>query len=105
MRSIYRGDIADGERKVKNSPIQGTAAEIAKMAMIKIYEDPFITATGTKMLIQVNDEFVFEVPKELEHDKEFNQRIMDLMAHPFDFDLAVPLETSGKYGDNWLECK
>ena len=38
-------------------------------------------------------------------DEDFNNRIKYLMMHPFDFELAVPLETSSKYGDNWLECK
>ena len=105
LRSFNRIDISGGERKVKNSPIQGTAAEIAREAMIKIYEDKYITNSGAKMLVQVHDEVVLEVPEEFEHEPEFNDRLTALMAHPFDFDLAVPLETSGKYGDNWLECK
>ena len=46
-----------------------------------------------------------EVPEEFEHDTKFNQKITNLMMHPFDFNLEVPLETSSKYGDNWLECK
>jgi len=105
LSSNFSSDVSQAERKVKNSPIQGTAADITKMAMIKIWEDPLITASGAKMVVQVHDEIVFEVPEEFVEDKEFNERIRDLMAHPFDFDLAVPLETSGKYGDNWLECK
>jgi len=105
LRSIYKGDVADGERKVKNSPIQGTAAEIAREAMIKIYENDYVYNAGVRMLVQVHDEIVFEVPNEFVESEEFNNRIKDLMMHPFDFDLAVPLETSSKYGDNWLECK
>ncbi len=105
LRSNVGADIAQAERKVKNSPIQGTAADITKMAMVRIWEDDFIANAGAKMVIQVHDEIVFEVPDEYVDDKEFNDRIRDLMMHPFDFDLAVPLETSSKYGDNWLECK
>jgi DNA polymerase-1 len=105
FRSLAKGDVAEAERKVKNSPIQGTAAEIAKMAMIKIYEDDYLTNCGLKMLIQVHDEIVFDVPSVYREDQKFNNRLTELMAHPFDFDLAVPLETSSKYGDNWLECK
>ena len=105
LKSMFKEDVADAERKVKNSPIQGTAADIAKMAMIRLYEDSFLTASGAKMLIQVHDEVVFEVPEEYVEDKEFNDRISDLMMHPFDFDLEVPLETTSKYGDNWMECK
>ena len=103
--SMNDAEVSQGERLVKNSPIQGTAADITKMAMIKIYEDPVITASGIKMLIQVHDEIVFQVPKELEHNEQINKRIQRIMSHPFDFNLAVPLETSSKYGDNWLECK
>tara|TARA_B100000131_G_scaffold166520_2_gene161012 strand:+ start:10928 stop:12817 length:1890 start_codon:yes stop_codon:yes gene_type:complete len=105
LSSRVGSDQAQAERKVKNSPIQGSAADITKMAMVRIWEDPLITASGTRMVIQVHDEIVFEVPDEYVDDKEFNDRIRDLMMHPFDFDLAVPLETSSKYGDNWLECK
>ena len=105
LRSPYPSDVAQGERLVKNSPIQGTAADITKMAMIRLYEDPVITASGVKMLIQVHDEIVFQVPRELEGNEQVNNRIQQIMGHPFDFDLEVPLETSSKYGDNWLECK
>jgi len=105
LKAFSRMDISDGERKVKNSPIQGTAAEIAREAMIKIYEDKYITNSGAKMLVQVHDEIVLEVPEEFEHEPEFNNRLTELMAHPFDFDLEVPLETTSKYGDTWLECK
>ena len=103
--SMNDTEVSQGERLVKNSPIQGTAADITKMAMIKLYEDPVITASGIKMLIQVHDEVVFQVPKELEYNEQINNRIQRIMSHPFEFDLAVPLETSSKYGDNWLECK
>lgn len=73
--------------------------------MIKIYENDYVYNAGVRMLVQVHDEIVFEVPNEFVESEEFNNRIKDLMMHPFDFDLAVPLETSSKYGDNWLECK
>jgi len=105
LRSPVSNERAGSERQVKNSPIQGTAAEITKMAMIRIYEDPLITAAGVKMLIQVHDEIVMEVPKEVSLDTEFNDRIKKLMRSPFDFELRVPLNTSGQYGDNWLKAK
>jgi len=105
LRSNISSDRGDAERKVKNSPIQGSAADITKMAMIRLWEDPLVEASGAKMAIQVHDEIVFEVPEEFVDDEEFNTRIEELMAHPFSFELAVPLETSGKYGSNWAECK
>jgi len=105
LRSRLGGDIAQAERKVKNSPIQGSAADITKMAMVRIWEDPLVEKSGTRMIIQVHDEIVFEVPNEWADDMDLNNRIGELMAHPFYFDLDVPLETTSKYGDNWLECK
>jgi len=93
------------ERKVKNTPIQGTAADICKMAMIKMYTDPLITNSGICMVSQVHDEVVFEVPENVEHDREVNNRISEIMSLPFGKALRVPLETSGSYGNNWKETK
>lgn len=105
IRSSIKSERAQAERRVKNSPIQGTAADITKLAMIKLYEDTLIHNLGVKLLLQIHDEVVMEVPKEIINNEEFNKRVVDLMMHPFPFDLAVPLETSSKYGSNWLECK
>lgn len=103
--SYLGGDRSQAERLVKNSPIQGSAADIARSAMIKIYEDQDIANTGTRMLIQVHDEIVFEVPNEFKNDVEFNERLRQHMAHPFEFDLKVPLGVSGKYSETWKGCK
>jgi DNA polymerase-1 len=105
LHSNSNRDRSDAERQVKNSPIQGSAADITRLAMIRLWEDPLIEMSGTKMLIQVHDEIVFSVPDEFVDNVEFNQRVVELMTHPFDFDLIVPLETSSKYGENWKECK
>lgn len=106
INSSIRSERSEAERKVKNTPIQGTASEIVKMAMIRIYEDPLITASGTRMLIQVHDEIVFEMPDAVINDREVNERIGQHMGHPFQsFDLRVPLDTAGKSGSNWYECK
>tara|TARA_Y100000114_G_scaffold157286_1_gene188898 strand:- start:2989 stop:4887 length:1899 start_codon:yes stop_codon:yes gene_type:complete len=105
IRSSIKSERAQAERQVKNSPIQGTAADITKLAMIRLYEDDFIHNLGVKLLLQIHDEVVMEVPDHVVENDDFNNRVVDLMMHPFTFDLAVPLETSSKYGDNWLECK
>ena len=105
IRSAIKSERAQAERRVKNSPIQGTAADITKLAMIRLYEDDFIHNLGVKLLLQIHDEVVMEVPNHVVPNDDFNKRVVDLMMHPFTFDLAVPLETSSKYGDNWLECK
>jgi DNA polymerase-1 len=103
--SVLRGDVATAERRIKNTPIQGTGADITKLAMIRIYEDDVLRRMGYRMVLNVHDEIVGLVPEELEHNEEFNNRFQDLMEHPLPFDLVVPLETTGKYGVNWLETK
>ena len=57
------------------------------------------------MLLQVHDELVLSVPEEYVNDPLFNDRFQQLMEHPLPYDLAVPLETTGKYGSNWKETK
>ena len=99
------GDVAACERKTKNSPIQGSAAEIAKLAMIRIHRDDYIYASGAKMLAQVHDEVLMEMPKATAEDPMFHERLRICMMHPLPKDLVVPLETSTKYGANWLEAK
>lgn len=103
--SPYSGDRAASERVVKNSPIQGTASEICRNAMIRLWESESLASAGCDILIQVHDEVVFEVPREYEHDKDFNNEIEKCMMHPFKFDLAVPLAVDGAYANNWLGCK
>jgi len=96
---------ARAERQVKNSPIQGFASEITKLAMIAIEHDEFIRQTGTRMLLQVHDEIIFEVPVEHSTNKELLNRINHHMATAVGVVLKVPLDTSGKFGKTWAECK
>jgi len=89
------------EREAINAPIQGTAADIMKIAMLKI--PPALKAAGLKgkMLLQVHDELVLEVPdKELE---ETARVVQDTMANAFP--LSIPLLTEARYGKNWGEMK
>ena len=85
------------EREAINAPVQGTAADIMKLAMLKI--PPALKAAGSKakMLLQVHDELVFEVPKtELKETARIVQEIMT-NAYP----LSIPLSTEARYGTNW----
>ena len=89
------------KRAAMNAPIQGTAADIIKIAMIKIHEKLKESNYKTRMLIQVHDELVFDVPKnELEEVKKL---IEDTMIHAVE--LNVPMEVSSSHGDNWYEAK
>jgi DNA polymerase-1 len=89
------------EREAINAPIQGTAADIMKIAMIKI--PPALEAAGlkAKMLLQVHDELVLECPKvELE---ETARVVQETMANAYKLD--IPLSTEARYGANWGEMK
>jgi DNA polymerase-1 len=85
------------EREAINAPVQGTAADIMKIAMLRI--PPALKEAGLKgkMLLQVHDELVIECPeKEL---KETARIVQDMMANAFPLD--IPLLTEARYGKNW----
>lgn len=88
-----------GERTALNAPIQGTAADIIKIAMIKL--DDYLTKNNkqTKMLLQVHDELIFEVPKsELEEMQTVIPKIMNGA-----YKLKVDLEVQTNFGKTWFE--
>ncbi len=88
------------ERNSVNAPIQGTAADIIKLAMIKIYEQFKLNNLKSKMILQVHDELVFDVCKdELDTVKQIIKHEMENVAK-----LSVPLNIEMGLGDNWLEA-
>lgn len=88
------------ERNAVNAPIQGSAADIIKIAMIKIHQKLKDKGLKTKMLLQVHDELVFDVYKsELE---EVQELIKSEMENAFKLD--VPLDVEVGLGDNWLDA-
>jgi DNA polymerase-1 len=92
---------AFGERVAANSPIQGSAADLIKIAMIRIDDALRTRKLKSKMLLQVHDELVFEVfPDELEQVSELVKREMENAAQ-----LSVPLVVDLGVGKNWLETK
>jgi DNA polymerase-1 len=92
---------AFGERTAANSPIQGSAADLIKIAMIHIDRALREKGLGTRMLLQVHDELVFEVPeRELE---EASALVRHEMEHATD--LRVPLVVDMGSGCNWLVTK
>ena len=83
-----------------NAPIQGTAADIIKIAMIGIYNKLEKEGYKTKMLLQVHDELVFDVFKpELETIKKLIKLEMENA-----YELIVPLNVGIDVGENWLEA-
>jgi len=92
---------AFGERTAANSPIQGSAADLIKIAMIRIDASLREKALEAKMLLQVHDELVFEVPQgELDQVQELVKHEMENAAQ-----LSVPLVVDLGVGANWLETK
>ena len=84
-----------------NTPIQGTAADILKKAMVEIYDEFKRRGLKSKMLIQVHDELVFNVlDSELE---EVSQIVRNIMENTIK--LSVPLKVDIEYGSNWYEAK
>jgi DNA polymerase-1 len=92
---------AFGERLAQNSPIQGSAADLIKVAMIRILGALETSGLAAKMLLQVHDELVFELPPDEETAlRELVDREMTTAV-----ELAVPLVVDIGIGENWLIAK
>ena len=88
------------ERNAVNAPIQGTAADIIKVAMVRIYAEMQRRAMRSRMIMQVHDELIFNVvPDELD---ELNRIVIEGMTGAYNG--AVPLEVAAGVGANWLEA-
>ncbi|MCC3154103.1 DNA polymerase I [Hymenobacter sp. BT770] len=90
------------ERNAINAPIQGTAADIIKMAMINIYHWLREEKLQTRMILQVHDELVFDAVKE--EVEYITPKIKELMTHALLLPRGVPLEVEVGTGNNWLEA-
>jgi DNA polymerase-1 len=94
IRSANRAERLAAERIAMNMPIQGTAADILKLAMLKLRKPP---TPGARMVLSVHDELVFEVPDaEVEEAERVIKAAME-SAYP----LSVPLEVSVGHASNW----
>ncbi|MBA7483430.1 DNA polymerase I [subsurface metagenome] len=89
------------ERMAINMPVQGTSADIIKVAMINLYREMAQRRLTSKLLLQVHDELLFEVPREeLEEMRQLVPKIMSTALK-----LSVPLEVDIKVGNNWGEME
>ena len=87
------------QRAAINQPLQGTAADLIKMAMIEVDKQLRINQLKSKMIMQVHDELVFEVPEnELEELKK-----LVITAMQLEQPLKVPLDVDVNFGKNWKE--
>ncbi|KKB38192.1 DNA polymerase I [Bacillus thermotolerans] len=90
-----------GERTAMNTPIQGSAADIIKKAMIDAAERVKEEGLASKLLLQVHDELIFEVPKEeLDVMKKLVPEVMEQAV-----ELNVPLKVDYSYGSTWYDAK
>ena len=89
------------ERMAINMPVQGTSADIIKVAMVNLHREMQKRQLKSKMLLQVHDELVLEVPEdELE---EIRQLVPEIMSTAVE--LSVPLKVDMKTGNNWGEMQ
>ena len=90
-----------GARVAMNTPIQGTAADIMKIAMIKVYNEIKNKKLKSKIVLQIHDEMMIEVPKEeIEEVKQILKKSMETATK-----LKVPLIADISVANNWYDCK
>ena len=90
-----------GKRVAMNTPIQGSAADIMKIAMINVYKRLKKEKMDTKIILQIHDELLLEAPKnEEEKAKEILKTEMENAIK-----LSIPLIAEVSESDNWYECK
>ncbi|MBI3591323.1 MAG: DNA polymerase I [Candidatus Melainabacteria bacterium] len=90
----------EDERAACNAPLQGTAADIMKLAMLKVYKELKEKEYKSKLILQVHDELVLDVhPKEKDKIEKMVKESMEL-----DQPLKVPLVVNLSWGENWYEC-
>lgn len=89
------------KRQATNTPIQGSAADIIKIAMVKIFDEFAKKKIESKMILQVHDELVFDVKS---HEKD---KVIDIVKNNMEncVKLSVPLTVNMKMGPNWLDMK
>jgi DNA polymerase-1 len=98
-----KSNLAQAERQSVNSIIQGSMADVAKLAMLNCEHDLQLESLGVQMLLQIHDELVFEVPEEnIEKSKPI---IKQHMEHPLKKDLLVPLDIDMGTGYSWASAK
>ncbi len=89
------------ERTAMNTPIQGSAADIIKKAMIDMYQRLEEEGLRTSLLLQVHDELIFEAPKD--EIEKLKKLVPDVMEHAME--LKVPLKVDYSYGPTWYDAK
>ncbi len=101
LRSSNYNTRSFGERAAMNSPIQGTAADIIKLAMVKVHQKLAENNFEARLILQVHDELIIETPeKEIQAVQTLLQQTMENIV-----ELSVPLKVDVSYGRNWDDSK
>jgi DNA polymerase-1 len=101
MRALPHSERQALEREAINMPIQGANADLIKIAMIRLHHAFKQQRLKTRMILQVHDELVFEIPvEELERSRRIIKAVMEGVA-----DLDVPIKVELKAGKNWYETE
>jgi DNA polymerase-1 len=90
-----------GERAALNTPIQGTAADIIKLAMIDVHQMLFDGGYRSRLILQVHDELIVDAPRE--EAAAVGALLKECMENAYP--LSVPLVAQLAAGDNWLDAK
>jgi DNA polymerase-1 len=101
INSGNAGLLAQAERMAINMPVQGTAADLMKMAMIEISKKLPSASSKARMILQVHDELVFEAPEK--EVAKVSQLVKETMEEIYK--LKAPIEVGISFGKNWGECK
>lgn len=106
-RSSNKAARAHALRAAINTPIQGSAADIATAAMLRINTDERLSGMGWQLLLQVHDEVILEGPKE--SAEEAREVVIECMRNPFNTNVEDPLRielaVDSKYADTWYDAK
>jgi len=103
INSSNRGLRGHAERAAINTPIQGGAADVVMMAMLKIARDERLKKIGWNMLLQIHDEVILEGPSE--SSEEAQAFLVEDMEHPFEQPLLVDLIVDSEVAKTWYEAK
>ena len=91
------------ERAAINTPIQGSAADVMMMAMLKLHRDERLAEMGWKVILQIHDEVILEGPEETH--AEAMAIVVATMERPFEMPLRVKLEVDAKSDKSWFLAK
>ncbi len=105
VKGMSYKDRGQAERQGVNSIIQGTAADLAKVAMILAENDPVLIALGAELLLQVHDELIWECPDDPDTIAKVKARVIEIMENPFATPLQVPIPAEVNHGYSWASAK